>query len=43
MDRKVEEARIKKPDGRAVVAGSLQLKEKDTSCSGWDQRRDMTV
>jgi len=34
---------LKKGDGEVVVAGSLELKAKDKSCSGWEVRRDLTA
>jgi len=30
----------KKCDGEVMVAGSLELKAKDISCSGWEVSRD---
>jgi len=34
---------FKKHDGKVVAASSMELKEKDISCSGWEMRRDRTV
>jgi len=34
---------FKKHDGEVVVAGSLKLKAKDISCSGWEIRRYLMV
>jgi len=34
---------FKKHNGEEVVAGSLELKAKDISCSGWKVRRDLMV
>jgi len=34
---------FKKHRVEVVVAGSLKLKAKDISCSGWEVRRDLTV
>jgi len=32
---------FKKRDGQAVVAGSLELKVRGISCSGWEVRIDL--
>jgi len=34
---------FKKHDREVVAAGSLELKAKDVSCSGWEVRRDLMV
>ena len=45
-DRKVDDWMwhvFKRQDGRVVGAGCLELEVKDTSCSGWEVRRNLMV
>ena len=43
VNREVDVACIQEAEWKVVAAGSLELKAKDISCSGWEVRRNLTV